>query len=403
MDEEIQNALSAFPFQYGDSEWPKFVKKEKISLPFPVIHVSGSSGKSSVCRFLEGIDQEAGYKVAVFSDYRLLPGQYGIRYDAHSIEEGDFCRIFESKKKLFAKFSLAWNEILCAVALSYFAEKKPDLVILEAGIGGQFDPTNLEDLNTVLAIVTSGGLDHTDVLGTTSSEIALDCAGILKPGCPLLIGSMDENSKSALLDFAKSLGSKLQEADAYHFAHLENGFFHFDYTPYKDLVLPSKASFFLPDACLALEGVRLIQESFPVEEEDIRKGVLDFHLDGRGESLDGFLLCGASNDESTRALASSLPALSGGKPVHVLYASKIGQNIALMLPVLANASSSINLTGCPLPDFRAKEDYFLYEEDYPYIEDPLLGGKGLKERFPDDCIAFAGDLDFVLWVRSQLE
>ncbi len=403
MDDKIQKALSAFPFQYGESNWPKYVKKEKVFLPFPVIHVSGSSGKSSVCRFLEGIYHEAGYKVASFSDYHPLPGKYGIHFDGDSIKEEDFCRIFREKEKLLAKFSLSWNEILCAIAFTYFEKKKPDIVILEAGVGGQFAPTNWEDLNTVLAIVTSSGLDHTDVLGTTSSEIALDCAGVLKPSCPLLIGSMDENSKSALLDFSKGLGSKMHEADAYHFAHLENGFFRFDYTPYKDLVVPSKASFLLPDACLALEGVRLLQESFPVTEESIRKGLMDFFLEGRGENVDGFLLCGASNDESIRALSSSLRALSGGKPVHVLYASKIGQNIALMLPALANAVASINLTSCPLEEFRGQEDYFLYEEDYPYIEDALLGAKGLKERFPDDCVAFVGDLDFVLWVRSQLE
>ena len=402
MKKEIEEKLLKAPFHYAEDNWNDFVKKDKTSLSAPVIHVAGSNGKSSVIAFLEGILIEAGYKVGAFSDVHSSCPFQGIRLNGENIKEEDFCGIFERKSKLFSKFDLSFQEMMTSVAFDYFEKKKPDIVLLESSLGGDFDPTNFPGLDTVLAILTSCGLVHTQYLGTTSSEIALNDAGILKNETPLLVGSADENSKTALLDFVKRMGSKFYQPDSYHFAHLLDGKYHFDYGGYSDLVLNSRAVSLLADASLALEAIALIKSSFPVKEKAIREGLLRFDLAARFEAYGNLIFEGASNPEAIRTLIPSLNALSFGKPIHVLYASRLGSNIAMNLPILGNAVASINLTTCPDENARAKEDYFLYEEDYPFVEDALAGAKALQAKYPEDCVAFVGDLDFALWARSRL-
>lgn len=402
MRNDVLERLQSAPFHYGDDNWSAFVKKVKTHLDAPVIHVSGSNGKSSVIAFMENVLIEAGFNVGAFSDAHFFSPCSAIRVNGKCIEEEEFCGLFDRKNKFFSKFDLSFFEMMTAIAFDYFNDKKLDIVLLESSLGGDFDPTNLPDLDAKLAIVTSSGLTHTEYLGTTSSEIALNDAGILKDEVPLLVGSVDENSKSALLDLAKRMNSKFFQPDSYHFAHLVGDCYRFDYGPYSDLAIPSRAVSLLPDAAIAIEALLLLKEDYPFTEDAIRKGLLKFDLSCRMEALGNLIFDGASNPEAMKALIPSLNALSKGKPIHVLFASKIGSNIAVNLPTLGNSVASINLTTFPNKDARVKEDYFLYEEDYPFIEDAEVGAKALLEKYPDDCIAFVGDLDFALWAKGKL-
>lgn len=403
MNEEITKALDPSSFHYGEESWGNYVKKAKVSLKSPVIHVSGSNGKSSVCAFLESIYLRAGYKVGAYYDAHSSVPCSAIHYCGQEISESDFERIYSEKKKLFAKFSLGWNEILTAIAFVFLEEKKPDIIILEAAIGGEFDTTNLADLETILGIVTSSGLTHTDLLGTTTSEIALTDAGILKEECPLLIGKLDENSESALRDYAKSMNSNMHIVDASHFEQLKGDVYRFVYSPFENLSIRSKSAAFIKDACLAVEATQILMSSFPVDEEAILKGLMDFELPCRGEKCDYFIFDGASNPEAFENFLPSLRFYSGAHGVHALFASRLGSNIALMLPLLGNAVDSINLTSFPSPNVREHFDYALYEDDYPFVDDAFAKAEELRAQYPDDMILFIGDLEFSLLAKDKFE
>ena len=403
MDQEIEQVFADAPFRFDNEDWISFCEKTKLKVSSPVIHVAGSNGKSSVCHILESIYVAAGYKVGAIYDLNLLSLGQGIHLNGDSIEISEFCRLFKENKKLFAKFSLSRYEMQIAIAYRYFEETKPDIVIVESAFGGAYDATNIDALNAALCIVTSSGLTHTNLLGTTTSEIALNHAGILKRECPLLIGKLDENSTSALTDFAKRNNSKLSIVDDYHSAHLVGSAYHFDFLPYRDLAISTCALTYLADAALALDAVRLLNGSFAVKEEAIRSGLLDFSLPCRSEILNGIILDCANNPEAIKAFLQGAGALTKGKPLHILFASKRDSNIASMLAILGDTMASINLTTFDSPYARNEEDYFLYVSDYPYVEDPLLGLKGLKEKYPDDAILLIGDSEFVTKMRGELE
>ena len=403
MEQEIEQAFAEAPYRFDNEDWLSFSEKAKLKVSSPLIHVSGSNGKSSVCHILENIYLAAGYKVGAIYDLNLLPVGEGIHLNGKPIEICEFCRLFKENRKLFAKFSLSKYEMQIAIAYQYFEENKPDIVIVESAFGGAYDATNIEILNTSLCIVTSSGLTHTNLLGTTTSEIALNHAGILKRECPLLIGKLDENSTSALTDFAKRNNSKISTVDDYHLAHLVGTSYHFDFLPYRDLAISTCALTYLADAALALDGVRLLNGSFPVKEEAVRTGLLDFSLPCRSEIVDGVILDCANNPEAIKAFLQGASALTKGKPLHILFASKRDSNIASMLAILGNTMASINLTTFDSPYARNEEDYFLYVTDYPYIADPLMGLKTLKEKYPNDAILLIGDSEFVMKMRGELE
>ncbi len=403
MDQEVERAFAEAPYRFDNEGWLRFCEKAKLKVSSPLIHVAGSNGKSSVCHILENIYLAMGYKVGAIYDLNLLPVGKGIHLSGKPIEIGDFCRLFKENKKLFAKFSLSKYEMQIAIAYLYFEEIKPDIVIVESAFGGAYDASNIEALNTVLCLVTSSGLVHTNYLGTTTSEIALNHAGILKRECPLLVDKLDENSTSALTDFAKRNGSKISIVDDFHLAHLVGTAYHFDFLPYRDLAISTCALTYLTDAVLALDAIRLVSGSFPVSEKAIREGLLGFSLPCRSEIVNGVILDCAGNPEAIKTFLQGVSALAKGRPLHVLFATKRGSNIASMLAILGNATDSINLTTFDSPYARTEEDYFLYAADHPYVSDPLLGLKNLKDSYPDDAILFIGDGEFAMSVRGALK
>lgn len=401
MDQEIAQAFAKAPYRFDNEGWLCFCEKARLKVSSPAIHVSGSNGKSSVCHILENIYLAAGYKVGAIYDLNLLPLEKGIHLDGDAIGTNEFCELFKENKKLFAKFSLSRYEMQIAIAYQYFEKTKPDILIIESAFGGAYDATNIDSLNTVLCLVTSSGLTHTNLLGTTTSEIALNHAGILKRECPLLLGKLDENSTSALMEFAKKNDAKFSVVDDYHAAHLVGSAYHFDFLPYQDLTISTCALTYLADASMALDAIRLLNGSFPVKEDAVRKGLLAFSLPCRSEVSDGVIFDCANNPEAIKAFLQGAGALTKGKPLHILFASKRETNVTSMLALLGNVTSSINLTTFDSPYARREEDYFLYVSDYPYVEDPLSGLRCLKGKYPDDAILLIGDNEFVMKMRGE--
>ncbi len=184
---------------------------EKLGNPqdsLKCIHVAGTNGKGSVCAIIDSVLREAGYKTGLYTSPHIYEYTERIKVNGAEISEKDFARLFE--KVISTEVQLTEFEILTAIMFLYFSEQNVDYVVLETGMGGRFDATNVIKKN-LCSIITHIDLDHTDRLGKTKDEIASEKAGIIKSGCPVFTSSGNE----AIKDKADEVDSLLVMVNPY--------------------------------------------------------------------------------------------------------------------------------------------------------------------------------------------
>lgn len=153
---------------------------------FPSIHVAGTNGKGSTSHMLASIYAEAGFKVGLYTSPHLKLFTERIRINGQPIPESEVVQFVEQTKALVEEVEPSFFELTVAMAFDYFAREQVDLAIIEVGLGGRLDSTNI--ITPLVSVITNIGYDHMDVLGDTLAEIASEKAGIIKPGIPAVIG-----------------------------------------------------------------------------------------------------------------------------------------------------------------------------------------------------------------------
>ena len=384
--------------RYDRDHFDEFLAKEKFSFSLPAIHITGSNGKGATAHYLESIYRAAGYNVASYrSPYLYSPCEM-VAFNGETISEETFDNLFNVYLKDFQKFDLSAFEIETFIAFMFIISKRPDVAIIECGMGGAVDATNI--FTPILSIITTVSLEHTSYLGRSVSEIAQNKGGIIKEEVPVLTGELDEAAKVTLMDMAKELNAPYHIVSDYHFAHHEADGQHFQYGEREDIVLHSDADYELKNASLAIEAVDLLAKEFPVKDEALRAGLIDAELPLHVERIGNIVFDGAHNPEAVDALTESFPSFTNGKTVHVLFAAFRDKNIAVELPLLGTYSADITLTTFDHPRARGEMDYFLYMGDYPYVENYQDALKDLEEKYPDDLILVTGSIAFAALVRK---
>ena len=153
---------------------------------FKTIHVAGTNGKGSVSHTLSAILQVAGYKVGLYTSPHLLDFSERIRVNGQPINEEYVVDFVEQGKELFEQVGATFFEIATAMAFKYFSDKKVDIAVIEVGLGGRLDSTNI--IMPLVSVITNVGLDHTQLLGSSVEEIAIEKGGIIKDTTPVIIG-----------------------------------------------------------------------------------------------------------------------------------------------------------------------------------------------------------------------
>ena len=174
------------------------------------IHVAGTNGKGSTCAMLDSILREAGYKVGLYTSPHIFEYTERIKINGQKISQQDFANLVEEVSS--TKIHLTEFEVLTVMMFLYFKRKDVDIVILETGMGGRFDATNVIKEN-LCSIITQIDLDHTERLGKTRDEIAFEKAGIIKNGRPVVAGEMDAAAKKVIASRARELGSPFIDAE----------------------------------------------------------------------------------------------------------------------------------------------------------------------------------------------
>lgn len=180
-------------------------------LNFKSIHVAGTNGKGSTSHMLASILQEAGYKVGLYTSPHLKDFRERIKINGKEISEDFVVDFIKKHKGFFESHSLSFFEMTVGMAFDYFAQEKVDIAVIEVGMGGRLDSTNI--ITPEVSVITNIGLDHTQFLGTTLEAIAFEKGGIIKAKVPVVIGETQLETEMVFKTLAKDLQSEILFAD----------------------------------------------------------------------------------------------------------------------------------------------------------------------------------------------
>ena len=178
---------------------------------FKTVHVAGTNGKGTVSHTLASIFQECGYKTGLYTSPHLLDFRERIRINGRMIPEQNVIDFIGDNKEKFEEMQLSFFEMATGMAFDYFAKEKVDIAIIEVGLGGRLDSTNV--INPELSIITNISLDHVNMLGNTLAEIAVEKAGIIKPNTPVVIGETQPETKDVFIKKAQECKAPIFFAD----------------------------------------------------------------------------------------------------------------------------------------------------------------------------------------------
>jgi dihydrofolate synthase/folylpolyglutamate synthase len=207
---------------------------------YKTVHVAGTNGKGSTSHLLASILQEAGYKVGLYTSPHLVDFRERIRVNGEMISKSFITGFMSQYKNFFESLSVSFFELTTGMAFAYFSEQSVEVAIIETGLGGRLDCTNI--ITPVLSIITNISFDHTDLLGDTLEAIAREKAGIIKTGVPVVIGEAEGEVKNVFLGTAET-----KQAGTVFFAQDKNcvsrynrnsGCWEFDTPDYPQLIDP---------------------------------------------------------------------------------------------------------------------------------------------------------------------
>jgi dihydrofolate synthase/folylpolyglutamate synthase len=178
---------------------------------FKSIHIAGTNGKGSTSHYLAAILQCAGYKTGLYTSPHVKDFRERIRLNGQMISKAYVVKFVEEELPKFEGIDASFFELTVALAFKYFAEKKVDIAVIETGLGGRLDSTNV--ITPELSVITNIGFDHTDLLGNTLPEIAAEKAGIIKPSTPVVIGETNTETQAVFAATAKASGANILFAD----------------------------------------------------------------------------------------------------------------------------------------------------------------------------------------------
>lgn len=238
------------------------------------IHVAGTNGKGSTSHMLASVFQEAGYKVGLYTSPHLKDFRERIKINGEEISEEFVCDFIDENKAFFEENHLSFFEMSVGLAFDYFKNKNVDIAIIEVGLGGRLDATNI--ITPLVSVITNIGLDHVQFLGNTLEAIAGEKAGIIKQGVPVVIGEYTSKTKPVFIQKAKERNS-----DIYFASDLINEVYE------SDLI----GSYQFHNKKTVLQVIKVIQkqDEFVISEENIKVGLLNAvkntGLQGRWQQL----------------------------------------------------------------------------------------------------------------------
>lgn len=314
------------------------------------VHVAGTNGKGSFCSMLDSVLRSAGYKVGLYTSPYIKLFNERMRVNGENISNETLARITERVRPVADSMEDKPTEfeLITAIAFLYFAEENCDVVVLEAGMGGRLDSTNVID-TSILSVITGISLDHTAFLGDTVEKIAAEKAGIIKNGIPVLFGGLDESAASVIFEKAKEKGSDFYRPDYSKIEMLSSTLrgTRFEYKG-REVKLNLLGLYQPRNASLVLEAVELLKKGgMDISDSAISEGLEEAKWSARFEIINHLPLIifdGAHNPEGIASAVESIKHYFGSEKVIVVSGvlkDKDYNYIAKRLSEIASAAYTI--------------------------------------------------------------
>ena len=249
---------------------------------FRAIHIAGTNGKGSVSHMIASVLQEAGYKTGLYTSPHLKDFRERIKINGQLIPKQKVIEFIDNNKDTFTKIKSSFFEMTVGMAFDYFANEKVDFAVIETGLGGRLDSTNL--CKPVISIITNIGIDHTAFLGNTLEQITTEKAGIIKPNIPVVIGRYQKNIKHIFEQKSTQLSSPLffvkDNISFIPSQQKNNGVQTIDVqtkdsNSISNLKIPLLGNYQIENVCTALEALNILNKNnvIKITNNNIRNGI----------------------------------------------------------------------------------------------------------------------------------
>ncbi len=289
------------------------------------VHIAGTNGKGSFCSMLSSVLREAGYKVGLYTSPFITVFNERMQINGENISNDELIELTELIRPIADSMEDKPTEfeLITALAFEYFRRHKCDVVVLEAGMGGRLDSTNIIE-SSLLSVITGIALDHTAFLGDTPEKIAKEKAGIIKLGCPVLFGGYNDSAEAVISKTAKAQGSRYfaTRQKKINVTSFTLGGSTFDYGEHKDMEISLLGEYQPKNAANVICAVDILRErGLEISDAALRKGLRKARWHARFEVLaDSPLVIfdGAHNPEGIASAVKSIKLYFGDEKVYLL-------------------------------------------------------------------------------------
>ena len=292
---------------------------------FRSVHIAGTNGKGSTAHMLSSVYQENGYKVGIFTSPHIVDFRERIKINGEMISKEFVFDFVNEFKDTIDKLGASFFEITTAMAFYAFAKEELDLAIVETGLGGRLDSTNV--LSPELSIITNIGIDHTQFLGETLAEIAVEKAGIIKKNTPVLIGRLQEETQKVFVEKSNDLGASLTYA--------------VDAQLSSDLM----GKYQKENASTVSSAIQILEEKFPTDSLKVKFGLkrvaINTKFMGRFQKIQDspiVILDAAHNPSGIKNLLEEIKQFGYDK-LHIVYGSSNDKDVATVFKILPKNAS----------------------------------------------------------------
>ena len=324
----------------------------------PIIHVAGTNGKGSVCAYLASILTEAGYRVGRYTSPHLVDWTERISLDGQAISSANLAEILQDIQLAIDPHaeSPTQFEVITAAAWLYFARSQVDLAVIEVGLGGRLDATNVKD-DSLVSVITSLSKEHWQRLGPTIADIAREKAGVIKPNCPVVVGKLPDAAKEVVISKAQELSAPItliEPAQEISLAAPNN----IRWAKYQDIKypLPLLGQVQLNNSALAIATIKILQQQgWIIPELAIQTGMNKTRWWGRLQwttwKNHPLLIDGAHNPAAAIALRQYVDTLD--RPVTWIMGMLSTKDHKDIFEVLLKPQDELHLV--PVPDHSSAE------------------------------------------------
>ncbi|TNE69950.1 bifunctional folylpolyglutamate synthase/dihydrofolate synthase [bacterium] len=291
---------------------------DKIGNPekrIKTIHVAGTNGKGTVTAMLSAILQTQGYKTGLYTSPHLLELNERFKINGVNCSNQDLVNFFQLFEHLILEQQLTYFELLTAFAFWHFDKEQVEIAIIEVGLGGRLDATNI--ISPLCSIITSIGFDHQAILGDTLEKIAIEKAGIIKHKTPVIVGSLPEQAKCVIQDIATNLNAPFYSLDEHVFEIISNYQFKTPLIGSASIELDFIGLINIKNALVSILALKQISKIFSVSSQSIKKGLKHVRqlsgIKGRFEKLiesRNWFFDGAHNEEAFYWLKQNIKTIA---------------------------------------------------------------------------------------------